>query len=100
MQPRFRNQLCSYRGHGDERPPVGVHHGGELGLSVVLLKDVGQGGEDEHAHRQEEHEEAQLFVAVAQGETQALQAHGVTGELEYSGAKNGALSVSRFSCTA
>ena len=77
--------MLPYRGHSDECPPVRVHHGGELGLAVVLLEDVGQGREDEHPHREEEHEQAQLLVAVAQGEAQALQAHGVTGEFEYSG---------------
>ena len=71
-----------YRGHCDERPPVGVHHGGERAVLVVLLEDVGQRREDEHAHRHEEHEEAQLLVGVAKGEAQGLQTHGVAGQLE------------------
>ena len=73
------------RGHGDESPPVGVHHGDEGGAFVVLFEDVGQGGEDEDAHRHEQHEQTQLFVAVLQCEAQTLQTHGVTGKFENSG---------------
>ena len=70
------------RGHGDESPPVGVHHGDEGRAFVVLFEDVGQGGEDEDAHRHEQHEQPKLLVAVLQGEAQTLQAHGVTGQFE------------------
>jgi hypothetical protein len=38
-------------------------HGNELGLLLVLLADVGQPAEDEHAHDDHQHEQAQLFVA-------------------------------------
>ena len=35
-------------GHGDQGPPVGVEHGVELRVcDAVLLKDEGQGGEDQ-----------------------------------------------------
>ena len=43
------------RRHGDESPPVGVQHVGEGGAGVVVLEDVGQGGEDEDPHRQKQH---------------------------------------------
>ena len=66
---RFR----SYRGHGDEGPPVCVQHVGEGGAGVVVFEDVGQRGEDQDTHGEEEHEEAQLLVAVLEGEAQALQ---------------------------
>ena len=76
--------VYTYRGHGDEGPPVGVHHGGEAGLLVVLalLEDVGQRGEDEHPHGEEEHEQPELLVGVLQGEAEALQADRVAGQLE------------------
>ncbi len=43
------------RRHGDESPPVGIQHVGEGGAGVVVLEDVGQGGEDEDTHRQKQH---------------------------------------------
>ena len=64
-----------YRGHSDECPPISVHHGDEGAALVVLLEDVGQRGEDQDAHRHEQHEQAQLLVAVLQGEAQTLKAH-------------------------
>jgi len=77
------SSFATHSGHGDEGPPVGVHHGGEAGIVGVLFEDVGQGGEDEHAHGHEEHQEAQLLVGVLQREAQALQAHAVASQFEY-----------------
>ncbi len=61
-----------------------LRHRDELGLVDVPLRDVGEAGEDEHAHDDHEHEEAELLVAVLQREAQGLQARDVAGELEYS----------------
>ena len=74
----------THRGHGDDGPPVGVEHGVELGALVggVLLDGEGERGEDEDAHRHEEQEQSQLLVAVLYGETEALEADRVAGQLE------------------
>ncbi len=67
--------FSSYRGHGNEGPPVGVHHGGKGGVLVVLLEHIRQRGEDQHAHGQEEHEQTKFLVRVLQSEAEALKAH-------------------------
>ncbi len=38
------------RGHSDDGPPVGVEHGLEGGLLVLLLEHVDQRGEHDRAH--------------------------------------------------
>ncbi len=38
------------RGHSDDGPPVGVEHGLEGGLLVLLLEHVDQRGEHDGAH--------------------------------------------------
>lgn len=40
----------TYRGHGDDGPPVSVEHGLEGGLLVLLLEHVDQRGEHDRAH--------------------------------------------------
>ena len=54
----------AYSGHGDQSPPVGVQHRHETRVSLVILKDVDQGGEDEDPHEEEEEQHPQLSVAV------------------------------------
>ncbi len=49
---------------------------------LVLLCKVAEAGKDEDAHGQEEHEEAELLVAVLQGEGDGLEAGGVARQLE------------------
>jgi len=61
------------RRHGDSGPPEGFGDAGVLGTRLVFLGKVAQTGEDEDAHGQEEHQQAQLFVRIAQRETQTLQ---------------------------
>ena len=38
-------------------------HGDELGVLLVLLTDVGEAAEDEHAHDDHQHQQTQLLVA-------------------------------------
>jgi len=70
-------------GHGDAGPPERLGYGQELGVGFLLLGEVRQAGEYQHAHGQEQHEQAQLLVRVAQREPEALEAGRVTGQLEY-----------------
>ncbi len=74
----------TYGRHGDECPPVRIQHVGEGGAGIVVLEDVGQRGEDEDAHCQEKHEEAQLLVTVLQGEAQTLETNRVPSKFENS----------------
>lgn len=67
-------------GHGDAGPPERLGYGQKLGAGLLLLSEVRQTGEYQHAHGQEQHEQAQLFVRVAQCESEALQAGGVPGQ--------------------
>ena len=69
-------------GHGDDGPPEGGRNAGEPGGRLVLLGKVAEAGKDEDAHGQEEHEQAQLLVAVLQGEGDRLEAGRVASQLE------------------
>ena len=40
-----------------------LRHGDEHGVFLVLLTDIGQPTEDEHAHDDHQHQQAQLLVA-------------------------------------
>ena len=40
-----------------------LRHGDEHGVLLVLLTDIGQPTEDEHAHDDHQHQQAQLLVA-------------------------------------
>lgn len=59
-------------GHGDAGPPERFRYGQELGVGFLLLGEVRQTREYQHAHGQEQHEQAQLLVRVAQREPEAL----------------------------
>ena len=59
-----------------------ICHCSLLRVSIVSLRDVGQAREDQHAHDDDEHEEAELLVRVLQGEAQSLEAGDVAGQLE------------------
>lgn len=54
--------------HGDAGPPEGLRDGLELGVGNIFLGEVGHGGEYYDADVQEEHQEAELFRAVAESE--------------------------------
>ena len=43
-----------------------LRHGDELGVLLVLLTDVGEAAEDEHAHDDHQHQQTQLLVAEQQ----------------------------------
>jgi len=51
-------------GHCDARPPEGLWNAYEFGPGLLLLGKIGEAREYEDAHRQEEHQQAQLFVRV------------------------------------
>ena len=52
-----RHVSVAHGGHGDQGPPVGVEHGVELRVcDAVLLKDEGQGGEDQDPDGEKENE--------------------------------------------
>ena len=54
----------------------------ECSVRFLLLSKVAQGGEDEHSHGQEKHEESKLLVTVLQGEGDGLKSGGVTSQFE------------------
>jgi len=70
-------------GHGDAGPPERFRYGQELGVRLFLFREVRQTGEYQHAHGQEQHEQAELLVRVAQREPEALQPGGVPGQFQY-----------------
>lgn len=49
---------------------------------LILLGEVRQRREDEDAHGQKEHEQAELLVGVSQRESERLQARWVAGQFE------------------
>ena len=53
----------AHRGHRDDRPPEAGGDGGEARVRV-LLAEVAERGEDEDPHGEEQHQQAQLLVAV------------------------------------
>ena len=69
-------------GHRDARPPKGFWNAYEFGPGLILLSEVGKTREYKDAHRQEEHQQAQLLVRVTQGEAKALQPGRVAGQLQ------------------
>ena len=51
------------RSQGHEAPPEGIQEGpGALG--VVLLREVDQGGERQHSHAHQKHQQTKLFVRL------------------------------------
>ena len=49
------------RRHGDRRPPERLRDADELGAGHVVLGEVGERREDEHADRDEHHQQAELL---------------------------------------
>ena len=94
----------AYRSHRDNRPIKCLWHRYEpkttfwkvsedsfilknhqlflLSVVIIPLRDVCQTREDQHAHDDDEHEEAELLVGVLQGETQRLKTGDVSGQFE------------------
>ena len=46
----FHENMFCYRGHRDDGPPVGVEHGVESCLFLLLLKHEDEGGEHDGPH--------------------------------------------------
>ena len=51
-------------------------------VGFFLFRKVAQAWKDEHTHGEEQHEQAELLVAVLQGEGDGLETGGVSGQLE------------------
>ena len=83
--PRNRGHVTiTDGGHGNDRPPEGGRNGREGGAGLLLLGKVAQRRKDQDSHSQEEHEQAQLLVAVFEGEGDGLEARGMPRQLENS----------------
>ena len=67
----------AHRGHRDDRPPEGRGDGSKAGVLLVFLREVAERGEDEDPHGEEQHQQAQLLVAVLQSEGYRLKPSGV-----------------------
>ena len=72
----------THRGHRDGRPPERGWNACEGSLLHLSLREVAEAGEDEHPHGDEHEEEAELLVAVTDGEAETLEASGMSGELQ------------------
>ena len=72
----------AHRGHGDGRPPERGGNAGEGSLLHLSLSEVAEAGEDEDPHGDEHEEQAELLVAVPDGEAETLQSGGMSGELQ------------------
>lgn len=77
------NVTVAHGGHGDAGPPERFRYGQELGAGLFFFGEIRQTGEYQYAHGQKQHEQAQLFVRVAQRETEALQPGRVSGQFQY-----------------
>ena len=62
-QPSYHRSLSS----DPALPDSYLRHGDEPRVLLVLLRDVCQAGEDEHAHDHHQHQEAEFLVAEIQG---------------------------------
>ena len=67
----------TYRGHGDDGPPVGVEHGVEGGGLLLLLEHEDEGCEHDGAHPQQQEQQPQLLVVGLHGVAQRLEAGGM-----------------------
>ena len=76
------NVPVAHRTHRDNGPPERLGDAAKQRVLLVLLRKVAEAGEDEDAHGEEEHEQAQLLVAVLQREAEGLEAGGVARQLE------------------
>ena len=56
-----------HRSHGDDGPVQGGGHRVEHRPLLVLLPDVGQPAEDQHAHDDDQHQQPQFLVAEIRG---------------------------------
>ena len=72
-----RHVSIPHGGHRDDDPVEGVGDGRVLGLLLLPLDEVAQGGEEEAGDADEENEQAELLVTVLQGEGNGLQASGM-----------------------
>ena len=58
--------IC-YRGHCDNGPPVGIKHGVEGSVDLLLLEDKDEGGKHDGPHPEKQEEEPQLLVVGLHG---------------------------------
>lgn len=72
----------TYGRHSDARPPERFRNALEFRMRLVLFGKVREAREYEDAHREKEHQEAELLVGIAEGEAQALQTRRVTRQLQ------------------
>lgn len=68
--------------HRDARPPKRLRYADELGAGFLLLGKVRQTRENQHAHREEQHQQPEFLVRVTQRETQRLQPGRVPSQLQ------------------
>lgn len=70
-------------GHCDTGPPESLRDTDKFGARLLFLGEVRQAGEDEHAHREEQHQQAEFLVRVAQSEAETLQTRAVPRQFQY-----------------
>ena len=81
-QPGGRHEIAiPHRGHGDDAPPEADGDVHELVLHVELGK-VDAGGEDEHAHKDEQYEQEQLAQTGPGGQLEDLESPVAFGHLK------------------
>ena len=68
-----RHVSIPHGGHRDDDPVEGVGDGRVLGLLLLSLDEVAEGGEEEAGDADEEDKQSQLLVAVLQRERNRLQ---------------------------
>lgn len=66
------NVAVPHSGHCDAGPPKRFGYRQELSVLFLFLGEIRQAGEYQYAHGQEQHEQSQFFVRVAQREPEAL----------------------------
>ena len=74
--------------HRDDRPVQGCGHRVKHRPLLVLLPDVSEAAEYQHAHDDDQHEQPQLLVAVLQCHPQCLEPRYVAGQLKNPRNKN------------
>ena len=66
-------------GHGDDDPVESVGDGGVLGVLLLPLDEVAEGGEEEPGDADEEDQQPKLLVTVLEGEGDGLETSGMSG---------------------
>ena len=58
----FKRIILPHSGHSDGCPPECINDTAKLGVTLLLLRHVGQGGEDQDADAHKHQDQHQLFV--------------------------------------